>query len=269
MRFTAQTHLNQATHESTDEAPEAQTRWRLAAILWIVTLFSLLLIEPAQAQAYQTISFGDRIQNTVTTSQGDHWYFSASANETVSLRMTSSTFDTYLEVLDSNGAVLCFNDDYDFPTDRNAYITSCRLPSNGRYQVVARGYSGATGRYELTFQRTAAPNPVTPVCAQGRHIGYGSRVTGSVTCAQGTQWTFYGTAGEWVEIGMYSDGSDTIDTYLELLDPHGNRIASNDDISTNNRNSFIRVDHLPMSGRYTIVARGYSGDTGTYRLTLD
>ncbi|MEX1020528.1 MAG: hypothetical protein WDZ49_12770 [Litorilinea sp.] len=249
--------------EQTRTAHEAHTRWRLAVGLLLITLFSLVLVQPAQAQSYQTISYGDQIYNIVTTSHGDNWYFQGVAGETVAVRMNSSQFDTYLEVYSPNGSLICWDDDSGGNYD--AYIAACRLPSTGNFTVVARGYSGATGHYGMDFQRVGAPWPPAVTCTDGRQIGYGSRVSGSVTCSEGSHWTFYGSRGEWVEIIMRSD---SMDTYLELLDPNGHRIAWDDD-GAGNLNSRIYLNALPTSGRYTIVARGYAGDMGTYQLSLD
>lgn len=96
-------------------------------------------------------------------------------------------------------------------------------------------------------------------------IAYGARRNDSVTSSSGDRWTFRGSAGDWVEITM---SSNNMDSYLELYAPNGQRIASNDD-GGSNLNSRIYLSRLPQSGIYTIVARGFEGDTGTYRLTLD
>lgn len=232
---------------------------RLAMVFLMVCLFGLLAVQPASAQAYQTVSYGDRIFNTVTSSQGDHWYFNGAAGETVAVRMNSNVFDTYLEVRDSGWGLICSDDDSG--GNLNAFIRSCRLPYAGNYTIVARGFSGATGHYDLDLQRVH----VGTACTAGRPIGYGSRVNGSVTCVEGSRWTFWGARGDWVEINMRSNN---MDSYLELHDANGVRIAFDDDGGAG-YDARIYLHALPHSGQFTIVARGYSGDMGTYSLDLD
>jgi hypothetical protein len=76
-------------------------------------------------------------------------------------------------------------------------------------------------------------------------------------------WSFSGTAGQTVTIDMTSTA---FDTYLFLLDPVPNVVASNDDFSgTNSRVTFT----LTQTGTWTIGANSaFSGRTGAYSLNL-
>ncbi|MDO8665863.1 MAG: hypothetical protein Q7J79_04575, partial [Gemmatimonadales bacterium] len=63
--------------------------------------------------------------------------------------------------------------------------------------------------------------------------------------------------------------SGAFDTFLELRDPRGTKVADNDDGLGEGTDSFI-IAHLSQSGRYRIAARGY-GDreaSGFYELSL-
>jgi serine protease Do len=99
----------------------------------------------------------------------------------------------------------------------------------------------------------------------GWHITYNVVVNESVQSWGGDQWTFDGSRGDWVRINMRSSN---MDTYLELYDPFGNLLAQDDD-SGDGTNARIYVDSLPFNGVYTIVARGFDGDTGSYQLQLE
>jgi len=79
-------------------------------------------------------------------------------------------------------------------------------------------------------------------------------------------WQFQGTAGQHVHIELRSD---EFDTYAQLLDASGTRLAENDDISGDNRNSMIDFT-LPRAGMYQIVVNNFSEDrrTGIYTLSL-
>jgi len=75
------------------------------------------------------------------------------------------------------------------------------------------------------------------------------------------QYTFTASSGQYVTIFLESDD---FDPYLILLDPDGERISENDDISRANRNSRLIVN-LTSTGLYTAVANSYeSGNSGEY-----
>jgi hypothetical protein len=62
--------------------------------------------------------------------------------------------------------------------------------------------------------------------------------------------------------------SSGLDPYLDLLDPYGDVVASDDD-SAGNHNSEI-IYRLRRRGTYTIVAGSYGGgSTGSFELSLD
>ncbi len=80
------------------------------------------------------------------------------------------------------------------------------------------------------------------------------------------QYTFSGDNGQYVTIFLESED---FDPYLILLDPSGQRIGENDDVSSTNRNSRLIVT-LPSTGLYTAVANSYeSGISGEYAITID
>lgn len=80
------------------------------------------------------------------------------------------------------------------------------------------------------------------------------------------QHTFSGRDGQYVTISLESND---FDPYLILLDPNGQRISENDDISRVNRNSRL-ILALPTSGLYTAVANSYeSGKVGEYAIKID
>ena len=110
---------------------------------------------------------------------------------------------------------------------------------------------------------------VTPVLAaarsqQGDPIDYGDTVRDRVTNNAGDEWTFRGQEGDEVWIEMTSSA---IDTYLELYGPDGDLLAQNDD--SFGTDSLIENYVLSETGRHTIVALSFGGDTGSYTLSLE
>jgi hypothetical protein len=76
-------------------------------------------------------------------------------------------------------------------------------------------------------------------------------------------WVFSANAGERVSIVLNSQ----FDNYLELFDPTGELIASNDD-SGDNLNAALFDVLLNKTGQHVIKIRGYNGQTGPYAVAL-
>ena len=80
--------------------------------------------------------------------QPDEWIFFGSKGTSVGVQMTSRHFDTYLEVIDTDGVVIALNDDHD---GTNSFV-SVQLCHTGVYTVIAGSYGyGSTqfGEYAL------------------------------------------------------------------------------------------------------------------------
>lgn len=83
----------------------------------------------------------------------------------------------------------------------------------------------------------------------------------------GTYFDSYKIAGsEGQHISISLDSSE-FDAFLGLFDSDGNLVASNDDATTDNPNSYISVT-LPRNDTYTVVATSYSPQSGEYRMAL-
>lgn len=75
--------------------------------------------------------------------------------------------------------------------------------------------------------------------------------------------TFSGKAGEAITISL---GSSDFDTYMVLVNPSGQEIASNDDYART-MNSTIVIT-LPQDGEYKVLARSFSGAGGQYSVNV-
>ena len=80
------------------------------------------------------------------------------------------------------------------------------------------------------------------------------------------RYTFSGTSGEYATIYLESE---EFDPYLILLDPAGERMSENDDISRTNDDARLVVQ-LPSTGTYTVLANSYeSNKEGYYGIKID
>lgn len=199
----------------------------------------------------------------------DRWTFTGRAGQVVRIDAISTTFDPYA-VIRFGQTTLDSNDDGG--DGNNARIMTV-LPNNGTYTIVVSAYSEnrTGGRYTLML---ASTNTSVAAAGQTVRIGYGQRLAGRLESgdrpreAGGNEdwWEFDGRSGQDVTIELRSGA---FDTFLEIRDPHGSRLAENDDGLGEGTDSFIMA-HLAESGRYRIVVRGY-GDresTGFYELAL-
>ena len=200
------------------------------------------------------IEYGQSITGQVQTEEGDTWAFNGSAGDIVTISLENTgDLDPFLDLNDSRGRTLVSDDDSG--NNLNSLIANYTLPRDDIYTIVARGYNGDTGTYSLRL-----------TLVNEGDLTYGTRVTDRVTSSSGDQWTFFGQQNDEVSIYLYATSSN-FDTYLELLDSDGESIQENDD-GGSGFNSELSV-RLPATGLYTIVARGFNGDTGPYQLWLN
>lgn len=97
------------------------------------------------------ISIGQTINGYLILGARDEWSFYGTAGTRVTITMTSSDIDSFLELWSPGGSILTDDDDgAGFP---NAQIASYRLPTTGTYIIVARAYGNhGEGPYTLTLQ---------------------------------------------------------------------------------------------------------------------
>lgn len=208
--------------------------------------------QPGQAAAGQisTASCPTRI------GWGDLYTVALPAAGSLTLDLTSTDFDTALEIRDAQDNQIVVNTEVDGVT--GAHIAA-DLPA-GAYTVVAAASQGS-GSYQLTSQFAAHDIPgctyFQPLDLNG---GYIQRL-GSASCrgANGQPVDYY-------QFTLPSDGvvaavmtSSQVDGYLTLLDSSGNPLRSDD-------NSYTATDPLIVqflpAGTYQLAARDASSTSG-------
>ncbi len=225
--------------------------------LSLVALAVLVAALPATAQ--RAIEVGESVTGTLRAGTPQRWSLDVSRGRLVTISVDSDDFDTVVEVLDPSGTQVGRDDDG--VDDLNSLLTDLRLQRGGRYQIVVTGFSSsAEGQYRLRVQDGG---PIRPVDA--RTIRYGESGDATLNAGERHSWTFLGTSGDEITVDLTGD----FDTYLELIGPAGNEVTRDDD---GGEGSAARLDgvRLPTSGRYTLIARGFSSSgAGRYRLSLD
>ncbi len=193
----------------------------------------------------------------------DDYYLDGAAGQEVTIEMirTSGGLDPYLSIYRPNGALLAHdNNGAGFPHAR----LMMRLPDTGRYRIEAKAINNQTGAY--TLRVIAGVGSGDP--DDNRWLEHDNWLDGRITPQTDEDtYVFTGIAGRIVGIRMNrTDGN--LDSFLELYDPSGIRIATNDDGGGTNNNAWL-VAVLPRNGVYRVKARSYQHQTtGAYRIRL-
>jgi len=204
--------------------------------------------------------------------------YEASSDQTITVvaRSVEGDLDTTIEILDSDGERIAFNDDQDSDRDDLARFDSlieAQAIEAGTYTIVVNTFSSTgEGVIEITVEtevETAAPTavPGKDGDAEGTEV-----IEASVPDSDTYDTEFEGAAGEIVTITVLAT-DDSLDTVLSLEDSSGNVIAENDDHGTDDPglgryDSRIEAFELPDDDTYTIIVRGFAGGGGDFELII-
>jgi hypothetical protein len=212
----------------------------------------------------------------------DGYAYNGRAGETITIRMQSSAFDSWVVLDDPNGPLQEFDDDGGGGNNSALTIT---LPHAGRYVIVANQVSRSSGAYTLSVTSGGGgggnvgggqPGGTGTIADLGRRslrsLSNGQSVNGRLgpgsflrsddnTWADG--YAYNARAGETVTFSMESRD---FDSWLVVDDPNG-PLREHDDDSGGGRDAELTVT-LPHAGRYVIVANEVSRQAGSYTLRV-
>ncbi len=212
------------------------------------------------------ISIGQTVNGEINPAgERDIYYFEGSSGQEVTIEMTRSSgnLDPYIEMYRPNGSYLAYDDDgAGYPNARLVI----RLPDSGRYQIVARAYaSSQTGAYTLRITAGTSGRDTD----DGRWLTHDRWLNAQINPSNDEDWYYFsGIAGRLISIRMNKSGGN-LDSYLELYDSGGSRIAYDDDGGGwDTRNAWL-VTVLPRTGNYRVKARSYNNaSSGPYAIRL-
>lgn len=236
--------------------------------------YSLSLQEGPPAAAAQSIAIGATVEGELTEADGksesgspaDAWRFEGREGQRVRIDMTSSDFDTYLELFDENRVSLEQDDDGGAEgTDSRLTFT---LPATGSYVIEARAFAEATGAYSLSIAEVE-PDRLPEGIAFGAtlqgEIGEGDPRDGEDRGYDA--FTFSGVEGQRIQAIMRSGDFDSL---LQIGRAGGEftHLAEDDDGLMEGTDSRLRFT-LPEDGDYILRALPYGSDgEGLYALEL-
>lgn len=237
--------------------------------------YTLALERGPELAAAQSLEIGGTVQGSLTADDGrgedgataDVYRFRGQEGQRIRIDMSSSEFDTYVELYDANHVSLAEDDDGG-PEGTNSRLTFT-LPATGDYLVEARAFTDSTGGYALSLSE------VEPEKAP-ETLAFGAPIQGEISEADSADsedrnfdaFAFRGVAGQRVQAIMRSGD---FDTYLQvgLAGAEFSPLASDDDglgQGTDSRLSFT----LPEDGDYVLRALPLVADgKGLYALELN
>lgn len=233
--------------------------------------YRLSLEQGPPAPEARTIAIGDEIdgrldEDSAQSDSGapaDLYRFTGRAGQRVAISLKADDFDSYLELFDASHNSLATDDDGG--GELNARLTFV-LPEDGDYLIEARGFSDATGRYDLKLEEVAPPPPPTA-------LSFGQTVQGELKEGGATDdegrlfdgYAFAGTEGQRVQAILRSGDFDAL-LQVGKAGEEFEELAADDDglrQGTDARLTFT----LPEDGDYIVRALPYSGDgKGLYSL---
>ncbi|MGQ0557707.1 MAG: beta strand repeat-containing protein [Nitrospiraceae bacterium] len=187
--------------------------------------------------------------------QNARYTFAGTAGQTVSAGLTAVTIpDGKVSIIKPDGSILV--GPVSFNTSGGAIDTQV-LPTTGTYAIVVDPSLAYTGNVTLTVYNT--PDITGTIAIDG------ATVTPTLTVpGQRARYTFAGTAGQWVNLGLtvVTISSSTV----SLLKPDGTTLEAGP-IGTSG-GSIDPITTLPTTGTYTIVVDPAVLATGSMTLTL-
>jgi hypothetical protein len=242
---------------------------------FFLLLILMLPVGVALAGSGGELSPGVPIQGEITErDEQDVYTYAGQANESVTITATAlegSSLDTVLELYTPDGELIGLNDDSESNLGTTDSELQATLPVNGEYRIIVQGFGGATtGAYEILLISGESGTPadnggtVTPPPPNNALV-FGETTTGDITPDQPIEYSFTGTGGDFVQVVVYSE----VDTFVEIYDPSGELIASDDD-SGPAVNPLIRAARLSVDGEYQLVLQTFFDDaSGSYEITLN
>jgi hypothetical protein len=213
---------------------------------FFLTLMLLLGIATSNF-AQEEIQLGDTIEGE-SDSQPVEYELFLEEGQVVEITLSSDDFDTYLYILDVEGEVINYNDDFD---EHNSYLVYTAENSENITIQVATCCSGdgPDGDYVLSVEEVVLVDEI-----DGGVLAYGDSVEIEPSGTELITFTFEGTEGDVITITAVSQGNE--DTSLSLIDSDNDEVAHSDD--DNGLNPAIRRFELRATGEYTVELEAFN-----------
>ena len=190
----------------------------------------------------------------------DHLKFTARKTGLVRASITATgrnnNLSTYLGAYDSDGEVLAAPD---------SSAISFDVVAGETYYLRSTGLSNTIGRYRINIRPTLAPL-LADASARGISLGETVSLADELSVGEEIAYKFTPDARGRLYIDLNATGGG-LDTYLEVYNTDGRRIARNDDAARSTDDSRIRLS-VRAGNDYYIKVFGKNATAGTFALTV-
>ncbi|NDJ77916.1 MAG: hypothetical protein GYB65_16830, partial [Chloroflexi bacterium] len=121
----------------------------------LVLVFSVFPAAPTPARVMAQgdpgeITYGETVQGTISSAEGDSWFFTGSAGDTVHITVSSDVLVPAYAVYGPNSSILASSImDGSIDSQGAVNLSISNLPSNGQYTIVVRDMNNLSGSYTL------------------------------------------------------------------------------------------------------------------------
>lgn len=169
--------------------------------------------------------------------------------------------DSYLQLLDSGGNTLAYNDDANGTLNSEIDFVA---PYTGTYYLSASSYQGqSTGSYRVSMAVTQLPDQELTQISTGQYAGtidqVGDTDSLSLTLNAGVEYQLD-------MLGSHNGDGTLIDPYLTLVDANDQIVAVDDD---NGEGLNASIQFTPSStATYELQASAFGAETGSYTVVI-
>lgn len=123
---------------------------------YYLVIFVLLLVvsQMPVAQDSPILELGIPVSGTLAVGESADWQFTHNEpGDVVSIMVqaTSGTLDPVLRIFDSDGVLVTWNDDFNYPENSDAIVEAMTVPQAGTYTVEVSSFADTTGNFTLTL----------------------------------------------------------------------------------------------------------------------
>jgi hypothetical protein len=200
------------------------------------------------------IEYTQEVEGELTSAEPATLFrFNGDAGDLVAVTVSSDSFAPYITLADSSNYEFAYSDYYN--SGRVATLGPTSLPYDGEYTIAVMSNSGTptSGNFTLVVDRIELTE-----------VEFDEPVEVELTSGLPAYFSFEAETGELINISVDSD--NTIDTRLDILDPSGYSIYTDDDSGAGFDPEVNRLV-VSSTGTYTVVIRPFA-DSGEGTVTM-
>ncbi|NWF69436.1 MAG: PPC domain-containing protein [Chloroflexi bacterium] len=204
----------------------------------------------------RNIEYTQEVEGELSASEPNAIFrFNGDSGDMIAVTVEADGFSPYVYISDDTGYNIAYSDYYN--SSSVASVGPVTLAYDGTYTIIVQTSGGTpSGSFILVVDEIELTA-----------VEFGEETEVELSGGLPAYFSFEASAGELVNVSVDSDG--TIDTRLDILDPSGYNIYSDDDSGTGFDPEVNRLV-ISQTGTYTIVLRAFatSGE-GTVVMTVD